>query len=87
MNNSNKKGIIGKVISDRMNKSIIVKVEKKVKHKLYKKYINKITKFYVHDELNSCKINDFVLIKESRPISKMKSWIFIKKISINNPIK
>ncbi len=64
----------GKVVSDKMDKSVVVKVERKVKHPLYGKYIVKTSKFLAHDEENSCKIGDLVLIESCRPYSKNKSF-------------
>ncbi|MCM0158243.1 30S ribosomal protein S17 [Candidatus Nardonella dryophthoridicola] len=63
----------GYVLKNKMNKTIIVVVNRLVKHKIYKKIIKKKTKFYVHDEKNICNVGDIVTIKEHRPISKTKS--------------
>lgn len=68
----------GKVISDKMDKSITVLLERQVKHPLYKKYIRRSTKLHVHDENNDCSIGDKVSIKECRPISKTKSWALVE---------
>ena len=65
---------VGVVVSDRMDKSVVVRVDRLTKHPLYKKYIRKRTKFMAHDEENECKIGDRVEIVESRPLSKMKRW-------------
>jgi len=65
---------IGKVVSDGMEKSVVVKVEYLVSHPLYKKRIKKSTKFMVHDEKNACGIGDKVKIAETRPLSKRKRW-------------
>jgi small subunit ribosomal protein S17 len=65
---------IGKVVSDSMEKSIVVKVEYLVSHPLYKKRIKKSTKFMAHDEKNICRIGDKVKIAETRPLSKRKRW-------------
>lgn len=65
---------IGKVVSDSMEKSIVVKVEYLVSHPLYKKRIKKSTKFMAHDEKNICGIGDKVKIAETRPLSKRKRW-------------
>jgi small subunit ribosomal protein S17 len=65
---------IGKVVSDSMEKSIVVKVEYLVSHPLYKKRIKKSTKFMAHDEKNICSIGDKVKIAETRPLSKRKRW-------------
>jgi small subunit ribosomal protein S17 len=67
-----------KVVSDKMDKSITVLIERQVKHPLYKKYIRRSTKLHVHDENNDCSIGDMVSIKECRPISKTKSWALVE---------
>lgn len=64
----------GRVVSDKMNKTATVMVERRVKHPLYKKYIRRSTKLHVHDEDNDCHMGDTVLISECRPLSKTKSW-------------
>jgi small subunit ribosomal protein S17 len=65
---------VGVVTSDRMNKTIIVKTERLVKHPKYGKYVRRWTKFWAHDEDNLAKIGDKVLISETRPLSKKKRW-------------
>ena len=65
---------IGLVTSNKMDKSIVVSVERKVKHPKYGKFVNKTTKFVAHDEANTCNIGDTVKIMETRPISKNKCW-------------
>lgn len=65
---------VGKVVSDSMEKSIVVKVEYLVSHPLYKKRIKKSTKFMAHDEKDICRIGDKVKIAETRPLSKRKRW-------------
>ena len=67
----------GKVISSNSNKTVVVEVIRRVKHKLYKKIIKKAKKYHVHDEDNSYQLGDFVTIQESKPISKMKRWVVI----------
>lgn len=69
---------IGKVVSDKMDKTITVLIERKVKHPKYKKFIKRSTKLHVHDEENTCREGDTVLIKEGRPLSKTKSWVLHK---------
>lgn len=69
-----RKSRIGLVVSDKMDKTIVVAVVRKVKHPLYKKYITRTKKFKAHDELNQCGIGDKVRIIETRPISKDKCW-------------
>jgi len=66
--------LTGVVISDKMEKSVVVLVERLVKHSLYHKYIRKQNRFTAHDEINSCQIGDKVRIIESRPLSKTKRW-------------
>ena len=70
-----KRLLSGKVVSSNSNKTIIVEVERRVKHKMYKKIIKRAKKYHAHDENNQYKIGDMVTIQESKPISKMKSWI------------
>ena len=69
-----KRQFTGIVVSDRMDKTAVVLVERLVKHRLYHKYIRQRTKFAAHDEANECKIGDKVLITESKPLSKTKKW-------------
>lgn len=66
--------MIGTVISDKMDKTVVVQAERLVKHRLYEKYIRRRAKFSAHDAENSCRIGDKVLITESRPLSKTKRW-------------
>jgi small subunit ribosomal protein S17 len=65
---------VGTVVSDGMEKSVVVKVERIVKHKLYHKYIRRCSKYAAHDAENACCAGDKVMITESRPISKTKRW-------------
>ena len=71
---------IGLVVSDKMNKSIVVAVERKVKHPMYGKFVKMTTKFKAHDENNTCGIGDKVLIMETRPLSKTKNWRLVEVI-------
>jgi small subunit ribosomal protein S17 len=64
----------GKVVSDKMDKTIVVLIERRVKHPIYGKYVTKSSKLKAHDEKNECKIGDEVTISETRPLSKTKSW-------------
>lgn len=64
----------GTVVSDRPEKTIVVKVDRKAVHKLYKKVVNRSKKFHVHDERNEAKTGDVVRIRETRPLSKKKRW-------------
>ncbi|GAA5103456.1 30S ribosomal protein S17 [Wohlfahrtiimonas larvae] len=72
--------VVGRVSSDKMDKTITVLVERLVKHPIYGKYIKRSTKFHAHDENNICKAGDLVEIKQSRPMSKLKSWELVKVI-------
>lgn len=65
---------IGVVVSDKMQKTVVVKVDRLVKHQVYNKYIKRSVKYKVHDEQNSCKVGDRVQIIECRPLSKDKRW-------------
>jgi small subunit ribosomal protein S17 len=69
-----KRQVVGTVVSDKMDKTVIVIVERLVKHRLYKKYIRRRSKFAAHDENNTSKVGDKVLIIQSRPLSKTKRW-------------
>ena len=70
-----KRLLSGTVVSSKNNKSIVVEVTRRVKHKLYKKIVKRVKRYHAHDEANVYKIGDNVTIQETRPISKMKSWI------------
>ena len=70
----------GKVLSNKMDKSITVLVERQVKHPLYGKYIKKSTKLHAHDETNQCQEGDVVTIRETRPISKTKTWSLVEVV-------
>jgi small subunit ribosomal protein S17 len=70
--------IVGKVISNKMDKTIVVQVERKIKHPLYGKYIRRSSKMYAHDDKNTCKVGDVVKIGNSRPISKTKHWVLVE---------
>lgn len=74
----NRKTRIGRVVSDKMDKTIVVAVEDKVRHPLYGKTINRTKKFKAHDENNECAINDIVKIMETRPLSKDKRWRLVQ---------
>jgi small subunit ribosomal protein S17 len=66
--------VVGRVVSDKMQKSITVLVERRVKHPLYKKYVKRSSKIHAHDEKDECKVGDKVSIEPCRPLSKTKSW-------------
>ena len=72
--------VTGIVLSNKMDKSIVILVERRVKHPLYGKYIRLSSKFHAHDAENGCQIGDKVVIKECRPLSKTKSWELVKVV-------
>jgi len=69
-----KRQMVGTVVSNKMDKTVVVLVERLVKHRLYKKYIRRRAKFAAHDNQNACGIGDKVMITESRPLSRTKRW-------------
>jgi small subunit ribosomal protein S17 len=70
----------GRVVSNKMDKSITVAVERKVKHPIYGKFIKRTTKLHAHDETNQCNEGDVVTIRECRPLSKSKTWMLVDVI-------
>ena len=70
----------GSVVSDKMDKSAVVLIERRVKHPVYGKFVKKSTKLHIHDENNECGVGDTVQITECRPISKTKSWKLVKVV-------
>lgn len=77
-NEKSSRTVTGRVISDKMNKTIVVQVERKVKHPLYGKYVRRYSKMYAHDEDNACHIGDLVVIQQTRPLSKTKRWKLVE---------
>jgi len=75
-----KRTLVGKVVSDKMDKSIVVAITRQVQHAKYGKYIKRTTKLHVHDENNECREGDVVRIQEVRPISKTKSWNVVEVV-------
>ncbi|HFB61582.1 MAG TPA: 30S ribosomal protein S17 [Bacteroidetes bacterium] len=71
---------IGLVVSNKMDKSIVVKIERRFKHPIYGKFVKKTNKFIAHDEKNECNIGDTVRIMETRPLSKKKNWRLVEII-------
>lgn len=70
--------ITGQVVSNKMNKTIVVQIERKVKHPMYGKYVKRTSKMYVHDEENSSRVGDVVRIQQTRPLSKTKRWKLVE---------
>ena len=73
-NKNQRRELIGKVKSNKMDKTIVVMVSRKIPHPVYKKYVNKTKKYYAHDPQNLCGAGDIVLIEESKPLSRLKRW-------------
>ena len=80
MSETNARTLSGKVVSDKMNKTVTVLVERRVKHPVYGKIINRSSRIKAHDEQNQCRVGDMVTIAETRPISKTKAWRLINVI-------
>ena len=76
----NARTLSGKVVSNKMEKSIVVLVERREKHPIYGKYVRRSTKIHAHDENNQCNIGDIVTIQETRPLSKTKSWKLVEVV-------
>ena len=70
--------VTGRVVSDKMDKTITVLVERRVRHPMYGKYITKSSKLHAHDEKNECQIGDVVTVYETRPLSKTKTWALLR---------
>ena len=80
MERGNRKVRVGKVVSDKMDKTIVVAVQRVAKHPVYKKRVKSTEKFKAHDETNQCNIGDTVRIMETRPLSKDKRWLFLEVV-------
>jgi small subunit ribosomal protein S17 len=78
MERNSRKNKVGRVVSDKMDKTVVVAVETKVRHPLYGKTMNRTTKFKAHDENNEAKLNDRVSIMETRPLSRDKRWRLVE---------
>lgn len=74
----------GRVVSDKMDKSVTVQIERRVKHPIYGKFIRRSTKVHAHDENNECRVGDVVVVEQCRPLSKLKKWRFIKLVERQN---
>jgi small subunit ribosomal protein S17 len=77
---TNARKLTGRVVSDKMNKTVTVLVERKVKHPLYGKFVRRSKKYHVHDENNEFHPGDLVLIEETRPLSRTKTWKVVKLV-------
>lgn len=74
------RAVVGKVVSNKMDKTIVVQIERKVKHPLYGKYVKRFTKMYAHDEDNRCNVGDVVKIQQTRPLSRLKRWKLVELV-------
>ena len=81
---ASKRTVSGRVVSNRMDKTITVRVERLERHPLYGKYQRKSTRLHAHDEQNECQIGDLVAIEECRPLSKIKSWRLVRVLERAN---
>jgi small subunit ribosomal protein S17 len=70
----------GRVVSDKMDKTVTVLIERRVKHPIYGKFVRRSTKVHAHDEDNSCQIGDVIVVEQCRPLSKTKKWSFVKLV-------
>ena len=78
MERGTRKEIVGKVLRNKMDKSIVIGVERKVKHPMYGKFVKKTSTFMAHDEKNECNVGDIVQVMETRPLSKNKRWRLVQ---------
>ena len=81
--NSGRRVLTGRVVSDKMDKTVVVEVIRRVKHPRYRKYINRRKTYKAHDETNACSLNDQVVIQESRPLSRTKRWVVVGSADVN----
>jgi len=85
-NTPNRRRLTGRVVGDKMDKTVTVQVERMVPHPLYGKFVRRSTKYHAHDEANECHLGDTVLIEESRPYSKSKAWKVAKLLERSTEI-
>jgi len=81
MSETKSRTVQGTVVSDKMDKSIVIAVVRQVKHPIYGKFIKRTTKLYAHDETNQCNTGDVVTISECRPLSKKKTWTLVDVVT------
>jgi small subunit ribosomal protein S17 len=78
-NNSGRRVLVGRVVSDKMDKTVTVEVTRRIKHPRYHKYITRRKNYKAHDAENTCQMDDTVVIQESRPLSRTKRWVVIER--------
>ena len=78
-NNSGRRVLVGRVVSDKMDKTITVEVTRRIKHPRYRKYSTRRKNYKAHDADNACRVDDTVVIQESRPLSRTKRWVVIER--------
>lgn len=78
-NKSGRRVLVGRVVSDKMDKTVTVEVTRRIKHAKYHKYVTRRKNFKAHDEDNDCQVDDVVVIQESRPLSRTKRWVVIER--------
>jgi len=83
LNRGHRKERLGEVVSDKMHKTIVVRVERRFRHPQFKKVVTAYAKFYAHDEKNDARVGDRVRIQETRPLSKTKSWRLVEVVDRN----
>ena len=81
---SGRRTLVGRVVSNKMDKTVVVEVRQKVQHPKYRKYVSRRKTYAAHDEGNACQINDEVVIQESRPLSRTKRWMVIERRPTQN---
>ena len=86
-NQAKKKTMAGIVVSNKMDKTVVVRVERRFSHAVFKKVVKTTKKYKVHDEKNECLEGDFVLIQETRPLSKQKRWRLLNVVTRNNTLE
>lgn len=82
---SRRRRVRGRVVSNKMDKTVVVVVERTVKHPKYRKYVKQIKTFKAHDEENACGVDDVVVIEECRPLSRTKRWMVVERLSSSAP--
>jgi len=82
-----RRNFIGEIVSDRMEKTVVIKLTRRIQHPVFKRVVKRITKLKAHDENNECRVGDQVLVMETRPLSKDKHWKVIKVVERSKTLK